>query len=418
MGADMAADAVMRHRTHRQKSVAPLSAAPFSNRRKTRSTSRLGGGLTACLLILCPLYSAIGQTTPKPALIVRNVWIANESDKTLQKADVMIVAGKLVRVDDASPVPSDATVLDGGGAVLTLQADGTIKLTHNTASNSHDSASAKISAAGPANLKTASFEMPNGPSPTGAGVQPPAQPTVNTPPQQPPPAQQQPAGNLAQDVTDPTAPLTTLTFQNRYVPSQWGIDDDLNEFSVQLALPYKLGGKPQIFRIIAPYFTDTLSPENRGVGDIALANITIFPQAWGAFAVGGVASLGTNKGPGIDTFAAGPAIAAITERGKWIFGFLNQNLFSFGGDIKIIQIQPIVSYTLNQKVSFAIGDAQTTIDWNQKEFVAVPLSFQVNYIARLGKQPIRLYFNPQYSPINEFGQRKWTVGGGFALLLR
>jgi hypothetical protein len=135
--------------------------------------------------------------------------------------------------------------------------------------------------------------------------------------------------------------------------------------------------------------------------------------------IGGVASLGTNKGPGIDTFAAGPAVAAITKKGtKWIFGFLNQNLFSFGGDIKITQIQPIVSYTLNNKISFAIGDAQITIDWNRKKFVAVPLSSQVNYIAMLGKQPIRLFFNPQYNVINIFGQRRWTIGGGFALLLR
>ena len=97
---------------------------------------------------------------------------------------------------------------------------------------------------------------------------------------------------------------------------------------------------------------------------------------------------------------------------------MNQNLLSFHGDIKITQIQPIVSYTLNKKVSFAIGDAQTTIDWNQGEVVAVPLSFQTNYIAMLGKQPVRLYLNPQYNVINSFGQRKWTVGTGFALLLR
>jgi hypothetical protein len=248
--------------------------------------------------------------------------------------------------------------------------------------------------------------MPDGPPDKDARVPPPAQ-------------QQQPAGNLAQDVTDPTAPLTTLTFQNRYVPSLWGIDDDLNEFSVQFALPYKLGGKAQIFRAIIPYFTNTPSPgKNNGVGDVALANITLFPEEWGTFAVGGVASLGTNKGPGVDTFAFGPAVGAVTKRGKFLFGFLNQNLFSVGGDIKITQIQPIVSYTLNRKVSFAIGDAQTTIDWNQRKFVAVPLSFQTNYIAMLGKQPIRLFFNPQYSFVNNSGQRKWTIGGGFALLLR
>lgn len=380
---------------------------------------RLLGGLAACLLISSPLHSAAGQTKPKPALVVRNVWIVKAPDQTLEKADVMIVEGRLVRLDDASPAPAEATILDGGGTVLQLLADGSIKLTQNTVANTPDSAFAKNEAPDPVTFKTASLKIPNGPSARDARASLSTQPTESGLGRQPPPAQQQkPAANLAQDVTDPTAPLTTLTFQNRYVPSLWGVNDQLNEFSVQLALPYKLAGKPQIFRAIVPYFTDTPSPENRGVGDVSLANITITPTKWGAYAVGGVASLGTNKGPGVDTFAAGPAVAAITKRGKWIFGFLNQNLFSFGGDIKITQLQPIASYTLNKKVSFAIGDSQIVTDWNQGKVVAVPLSFQANYIAMIGKQPIRLYLNPQYNVVNSFGQRKWTVGTGFALLLR
>lgn len=379
---------------------------------------RSWGRLTAVLLMLCPLYGAIAQTTPKPVLLVRNVWIAIGPDKTLQKADVMIVDGKLVRVDETSLVPSGATVFDGGGTVLTLLPDGSIKLTQSTASNSAYSATANNGTTSPASLKTTSLEMPGGPPARDARVSPPAPPTENKRAQQPQPAPQQPARNLAQEVTDPTAPLTTITFQNRYVPSHWGIDDHLNEFSLQVVLPYKLGGKAQIFRAVIPYLTDTPSPEKRGVGDVALVNITMFPQKWGTFAIGPLVSLGANKGPGIDTFATGPAIGAITKRGKFLFGFLNQNLFSFGGDVKITQIQPIVSYTLNKKVSFAIGDAQMTIDWNKEKFVSVPLSFQINYIAKLGSQPIRLFINPQYSPINEFGQRKWTIGGGFALLLR
>jgi hypothetical protein len=373
--------------------------------------------------------AALGQTIPQKVLVIRNVQLPDRAQKTRQKVDVLIIGQKIVRLETGADIPADAIIIDGGGMVLTLNADGSIKLTQDAPTapqtpleSESVAASSKNVPADSVNFKQSSLEKPNDSLGANLRFPPPVNSTtreISKPMENQQAQQQQPAGNLAQDVTDPTAPLTTITFQNRYVPSIWGIDDDLNEFSLQVALPYKLGGKGQIFRAIIPYLTNTPSPgRNNGVGDVALANITLLPQKWGTFAVGGVISLGTNKGPGVDTFAVGPAVGAITKRGKFLFGFLNQNLFSFGGDIKITQIQPIVSYTLNKKVSFAIGDAQTTIDWNQKKFVSVPLSFQVNYIAMLGKQPIRLFLNPQYSPVNNFGQRKWTVGGGFALLLR
>lgn len=356
------------------------------------------------VLGLILLSDANGQTAPKQVVLIRNVQLSEGPDKPLQKVDVLVSGGVVVRVDNTTRIPTDAMSIDGGANILSVKADGSIYLTQVQSG---------------AGFKEAVFDTSSSPDSKSLSVPPVEIGTKQSVPQNPAPsAQPQPADNLAQDVTDPTAPLTTLTFQNRYVPSHWGIDDDLNEFSLQLALPYKMAGKRQIFRAILPYFTDTPSPEKRGAGDISLANITLFPQKGWVFAVGGVVSLGSNKGPGIDTFAAGPAVAAITKKGKFLFGFLNQNLFSFGGDIKISQIQPIVSYTLNQKVSFAIGDAQTTIDWNKGDLVALPLSFQINYIAKFGKQPVRLFFNPQYNVINSFGQRKWTIGGGFALIIR
>lgn len=357
------------------------------------------GGL---LLLLIVSLAAFGQSPSQNVLVIRNVQIVSEPGEPMQRADVLVTGGVVRRVNPTTEIPREAMSMDGGGNILSVDANGSIRLTQTNPS--------------PAMLPAA-FPVESEQTSSGIPVSEIAS-TRNVPQTSKPAAQQPAAENLAQDVTDPTAPLTTITFQNRYVPSHWGIDDDLNEFSLQIALPYKLGGKRQIFRAILPYLTDTPFPEKRGAGDTSLANITLFPQKGWVFAAGGVVSLGNNKGPGIDTFAAGPAIAAITKKGKFLFGFLNQNLFSFGGDVKISQLQPIVSYTLNKKVSFAIGDSQIVADWNKGELVAFPLSFQINYIAKFGKQPIRLFLNPQYNAINSFGQRKWTVGGGFALILR
>ena len=47
-----------------------------------------------------------------------------------------------------------------------------------------------------------------------------------------------------------------------------------------------------------------------------------------------------------------------------------------------------------------------------------PIAGQVNYIALIGKQPVRFFFNGQYNVINDFGQRKWQLTPGFALILK
>jgi len=142
----------------------------------------------------------------------------------------------------------------------------------------------------------------------------------------------------------------------------------------------------------------------------------LFPKKWGTPVVGAVASLGVNKGPDIDTFAIGPAVGAVFKKEKWTYGIFSQNLFS-GDDIATSQLQPILAYTINKKISVAFGDQQFTYDWKRDRFVLLPVGFQVNYIARFGKQPVRFLFGPQYNIKNEFGSRKWTITTGFALIL-
>jgi hypothetical protein len=231
------------------------------------------------------------------------------------------------------------------------------------------------------------------------------------------PAQTPASGpSLAAQVVDPTAPLKSLLLQNRYSPSTWGVDDEWNHVDVQISFPHQAFDMSHIFRITVPYITSQPSGE-RGLFDVALVDVALYPRKWGMLGVGGVGSLGTHKGPGIDTLAIGPAIVAVLKKDKWTYGVFNQNLFSFG-DIATTQIQPILAYTYSDKVSFAIGDAQFTIDWNKGRVVSLPLSGQVNYIASVQQQPIRLFLNLQYNIINEPMARKWTVTTGLAFIVK
>ena len=222
--------------------------------------------------------------------------------------------------------------------------------------------------------------------------------------------------SLAGQVVDPTASLKTYTFQNRFSPSIWGLDDRQNEVTFQAGIAHEMFRMQNIFRITVPYMTSVPVGE-RGLSDVAIFNVLLYPRSWGTFAIGGVATIGPNKGPGVNTFGMGPAIGAVLKNGKWTYGVFSQNLFSFG-DIATTQIQPILAYTLNDKVSFAIGDAQHTLDWNKGRFVNVPLSAQANYIVHLRQQPLRLFFNPQYNLVNEPGSRKWIITGGISFIVK
>ncbi|HET9216551.1 MAG TPA: hypothetical protein VFR18_06205 [Terriglobia bacterium] len=224
------------------------------------------------------------------------------------------------------------------------------------------------------------------------------------------------APNLAAQVVDPTAPLKTFILQNRYSPSVWGLDDRQNDLLFQAGIPHVLLNMPNIFRISVPYVTSQPLGE-RGLGDVEIVDIFLYQKGWGTLALGGVLSAGTNKGPGVDTLSVGPAIAAVFRKNKWTYGVFNQNFFSFG-DISRTQIQPILAYTLNERVSFAIGDAQYAVDWNEGKIINVPLSAQINYIARVHSQPVRFFFNSQYNAVNEPGTRKWTLSIGAAVIVK
>ena len=222
--------------------------------------------------------------------------------------------------------------------------------------------------------------------------------------------------DVAAAVVDPTASIKTVTFQNKFSPSLWGIDDRQNEADLQLGIPHSAFGRRNILRVTIPYSTSTPAG-TRGLNDVSVFNILLFPKKWGTLAVGAVAGIGTNKGPGIDTFALGPAVGLIFKKHKWTYGVFSQNLFSLG-DTATTQLQPVLGYTVNKKVSLSLGDAQYTVDWKKERFVNVPVGVQVNYIAHFGEQPVKLFVYPQYNMKNEFGSHKWTITTGLSLIVR
>jgi len=358
--------------------------------------------VTALCLLLCS-FAASGQSTQQSIVLIRNVRVA-DNEKTTQ-TDVLVINGKVSYVSTGSTAPAGAIVINGGGNRFALGPDGQIMLTPT---------GSQVEATQP-QVREAEGQrvaLANG-IPITDSVIPSRATSPKVASQQ---ADSQGEENLAAKVVDPSSPLTTVTFQNKFSPSLWGIDDEQNEIDTQVAVPLKLLGKRNILRLTIPYLTSTPTG-NRGLTDVSLFDIFLFPKKWGTGVAGFVASFGVNKGPGVDTFAIGPAVGVVFKKEKWTYGVFNQNLFS-ADDIATTQIQPILAYTFNKKVSVAFGDQQYTYDWHKGRFVLAPVGFQLNYIAMLGKQPVRFLIGPQYNIKNEPGAKKWTITTGFALILR
>ena len=121
---------------------------------------------------------------------------------------------------------------------------------------------------------------------------PQTQPTA--PQTEEPQADQQIDEDIASKVVDPTALLSTLTFQTSFTPSHWGIDDKANEMTFQAVVPFKVWDVQNIGRVRIPYITS--SPlGTRGLSDVALLDIVVLRQEWGNLFMGGVADIGSTK---------------------------------------------------------------------------------------------------------------------------
>lgn len=366
-------------------------------------------------LLLLVALTAHAQTAQN-AVLVRNVRVADGSSGQLTLSNVLIAGGKISRVVDGALVPAGATVIDGGGCILTLGSDGQIILKRDGATATDQSRglvsrSVAFNPAKPTRLEKYRGLPVEEKTATRTSIQ-----TQQAAAQSGQQSTQQGEEDLASKVVDPTAALKIITFQTKYSPSLWGIDDEQNEGDIQLGIPFTAFGRPNILKVTIPYQTSSPSG-SRGLTDVSVFDIALFPKEWGTLVLGAVASFGVNRGPDVDTFAIGPAVGTVFKKGRWTYGVFNQNLFS-GDDIATTQIQPILGYTVNKKVSLALGDTQYTYDWKQERFVLLPLGIQVNYIAMLGPQPVRLLINPQYNFKNEFGSRKWTITAGIAFIVK
>jgi hypothetical protein len=183
-------------------------------------------------------------------------------------------------------------------------------------------------------------------------------------------AQQTGGQDLSQAANDPTAALMAFQLQNSYSPSVANTDGASQNFvQFRAAIPFKLGGLQNIFRVTLPYFTATPSG-NIGFSDMVVFDLVTFDRSWGRFGVGAVALLPTGTdGLSAEKWAIGPAAGFTAKSGKLLWGAFNQNVFTIAGDndmpdVNSSILQPIATIGLGNGWSTGLSEMSITYDWD------------------------------------------------------
>ncbi len=117
-----------------------------------------------------------------------------------------------------------------------------------------------------------------------------------------------------------------------------------------------------------------------GVGPIA-----IFPTS-------------SNRQTGLGEWQLGPSLAVLDSSKKnWVLGALAEVPFSLESDAYSVLFQPVFTRLLSNDRYVGVGDLLWKFD-DQNGNYNIPLSFRVGKVFKFGKQPINIFFQPQYTP--------------------
>lgn len=229
---------------------------------------------------------------------------------------------------------------------------------------------------------------------------------------------------LQKKLANPVADLITVPFQYNGTFNTGPLDKPQHTLNIQPVIPVKLGEWNMINRVILPVlsnpaFTSEQDREN-GVGDV-LYQMFFSPAGankpiWGvgpAFMLDTASddSLGTGK------WSAGPTAVALMQEGKWSYGALVTQLWSYAGDddrdsVSQLQLQPILSYIIDPTWSVGyIGIL--TANWHEQRSSqkwVVPLGVSLSALTKpKGFVPVNYIMGAGYNAIRPDTTGDWFL---------
>jgi hypothetical protein len=254
--------------------------------------------------------------------------------------------------------------------------------------------------------------------------------------QEPAKAEAQPGGgqaqgaDLAKKLSNPISDLVSVPFQFNWEQGVGPSKETRFILNVQPVMPFSLNKDwNMIVRVIAPLISQPALTEGgtaaSGVGDI-FTSFFFSPLKVKQFTVGfgPAVSMPSNAEPtlGSGKFSAGPTIVVLKQTGRWTYGALWNQVWSFAGnadrtDVNQMFLQPFLAYQATRTVTLS-AQSETTANWEaaEKKFT-VPINFSVSKLSSFGVFPAsyQLGFgvfaaHPDIGP-------SWKIRGAIVIML-
>jgi hypothetical protein len=228
---------------------------------------------------------------------------------------------------------------------------------------------------------------------------------------------------LAEAAQNPIADMISVPFQNNFVFGMGPDDDFGNILNVQPVIPIEATENWNLItRTIMPViYSPEITPGTGaaiGLGDI---NETLFLSPskpskviWGAgptftFPSATATKLGSEK------WSVGPAVVALSITGKWVYGALVNNQWSYAGnddrqDYNVMLMQPFCNYNL-PKGWYLTSSPIITANWesNSNNRWTIPIGGGVGKILNIKKQPFNIQLQGYYNIAKPSTGGKWTI---------
>ena len=225
---------------------------------------------------------------------------------------------------------------------------------------------------------------------------------------------------LANQINDPTAPVTLVQFRDVIAPNVPGYDGPGNVLQIEPVFPIfptRLLPFEQLVKMTLPLPTTPNPGSQTGLGDISLFDVVSISQSWGKWGVGPalVFPSATSAALGQGKWQAGPAVAAIyTGINNLTVGAVAQNPISFAGSsgrspANALMITPTLTYNLPHGWFAGYSDFDWTFDWRHGGAATIPIGLQVGKIFRMGKLPVSLSLEGAWLPVRPDGTPEWLI---------
>ena len=240
--------------------------------------------------------------------------------------------------------------------------------------------------------------------------------------------------SLSDLARDPTSSLTAFQVVYRYNSSFHQVPDvSQSNIILMPIIPFKIGGLPNIARISAGYVLSAPDfgvlqdippstsinqvPYNNvtGLQDIAVMDVVIFPQSFGALGIGPVIILPTATEPALGNgkWSIGPTFVGIFRQGGLQMGGLFQAVFDVAGspsrrDVNTLSLQVFGGIGLPDDWSIGLSEITYGYDLTDSKWTSIPFGLRLERLVLFGDLPARIYVDAEYNFLSTEVVPKWT----------